>query len=100
MLVSDAMTKEPACVQTSDRLAHAAQLMWQEDCGALPVLQGATVVGMITDRDICMATWSRGLPPEGIQVCDAMSTRLVTCSPRDSISDVESRMRSNQLRRL
>jgi CBS domain-containing protein len=101
MKVADLMTKNVACIGTEDKLGSAAQLLWEHDCGALPVRRAdGKVVGMITDRDICMAAWSRGLAPDAITVADAMSTQLVGCSAHDSITDVESRMRSNQLRRL
>ena len=100
MLVSELMTREPARVEAHEKLATAAGKMWEHDCGALPVLQDGSVVGMITDRDICMAVWSRGLPPDAIGVVDAMSTRLVCCRDTDSLEDVERSMRSNQVRRL
>jgi CBS domain-containing protein len=100
MIVLDLMTRECACVTTDDNLAVAAGKMWDKDCGALPVLEGETVVGMLTDRDICMATWSRGLPPASITVMEAMSTKLVSCTTGDSIKQVEAAMRSQQVRRL
>jgi CBS domain-containing protein len=102
MLVADLMTKNTNSVRTDQTLADAAQLMWDRDCGALPVLQedGSRVVGMITDRDICMATWSRGSAPASVRVADAMSPNIVYCSPQDSISRAESLMQSNQVRRL
>ena len=81
MTVADLMTKNVAHVGTDDKLSYAAQLLWDRDCGALPVLRAdGRVVGMITDRDICMAAWSRGLAPDAITVADAMSTQLVGCS--------------------
>ena len=47
-------TKVRTCF-ISDSLATAAQLMWDHDCGCVPVLnEQAQVVGMLTDRDICM----------------------------------------------
>jgi CBS domain-containing protein len=101
MIVMDLMTKEAACVGVDENLASAAQRMWQRDCGALPVIrEDGGVVGMITDRDICMATWSRGSAPDSISVKDAMSTSVVTCRPGDSVREVEGAMRSNQVRRL
>lgn len=100
MIVLDLMTRECASVTTDDTLSVAAGRMWEKDCGAVPVLEGDVVVGMLTDRDICMATWSRGSPPDGIRVLEAMSTKLVTCTTADSIKQVEQAMRSQQVRRL
>jgi CBS domain-containing protein len=101
MNVSELMTTDIACISTDDTLAAAAQKLWDRDCGSLPVERAdGQVVGMITDRDICMACWSRGLPPTEIRVSDAMSTRLTACSPDDDIETVEASMRSNQIRRI
>jgi CBS-domain-containing membrane protein len=102
MLVEDLMTRNVASVRSDQTLAVAARLMWDCDCGALPVVDadGAKVVGMITDRDICMATWSREVAPSGIFVREAMSENLVVCQPRDPIGRAESIMRTKQVRRL
>jgi CBS domain-containing protein len=102
MLVADLMTPKPASIRSSDTLAAAAQTMWDCDCGALPVLDPATdrVCGMITDRDICMATWSRGCGPGSIAVADVISPALVCCRPHDTLGKVEASMRSNQVRRI
>jgi len=102
MFVADLMTKNPISVRTDQTLADAAQLMWDCDCGALPVVEGQAgkTVGMITDRDICMATWSRGSTPSQVRVMDAMSQDVVCCSEGDSLGRAESLMQSNQVRRL
>jgi CBS domain-containing protein len=101
MLVSDLMTRNPAPVRGEQDLALAAQLMWDRDCGALPVIDdNREVVGVITDRDICMATWSQGQAPGCILVAAVMSKNVISCRPEDSIWRAESIMRANQLRRL
>src|SRR4051812_28902645 len=100
--VSDLMTRNVASLRASEPLSTAAKMLWDEDCGAIPVLedQGDRVVGMLTDRDICMATWSRNLAPSQIPAAQAMSRGLVYCSPTDSIDTAEGTMRSCQVRRL
>jgi CBS-domain-containing membrane protein len=55
---------------------------------------------MVTDRDICMATWSRGLPPGSIFVDEAMSKELVRCTSDDTVARAGALMRSNQIRRI
>lgn len=100
--VMDLMTPRVISVRDGDALSVAAQVMWQQDCGIVPVLaeDGARVVGVLTDRDICMATWSRNLPPSAISCKDAMSTDPTCCSPHDSVAEAETLMRSHQVRRL
>ncbi|MGA8566253.1 MAG: CBS domain-containing protein, partial [Candidatus Binataceae bacterium] len=74
MKVKDIMTTNVRKCFTSDSLATAAQLMWEHDCGCVPVLnEDARVVGMIADRDICMAAFFQGTPLSGIKVSTVMS---------------------------
>ena len=74
MNVQDIMTSDVQCSGPDTNLAAAAHMMWDSDCGALPVLnvQGE-VIGMITDRDICMATATKNKPPLEITVWETIS---------------------------
>ncbi|HEY6558528.1 MAG TPA: CBS domain-containing protein [Polyangiaceae bacterium] len=101
MRVSELMTKVVACVRCNDPCGVAAKLMWDCDCGAVPVVdEGERVVGMITDRDICMAAWSRDSAPSAIRTGDVMSRQLYFCSPGDGVGLAENLMRSHQIRRI
>jgi len=57
-------------------------------------------VGVITDRDICMSALFQGKPLHDLHVSDAMAKKLMACSARDALSDVESTMRRARVRRL
>ena len=60
--VKELMTLDVSCCHPGDTLERAAELMWQHDCGCVPVVdEGSHVVGMITDRDVCMAAYTRGV---------------------------------------
>ncbi len=101
MIVADLMTENIARVRPDQSLNDAARLMWECDCGALPVLNEiGEVCGMITDRDICMATWLQNRAPSELRVSNAMSRQLHHCSPQDPISTAEALMRLKQIRRL
>lgn len=102
MDIQKLMTKRVAWVKSGDSLSSAARAMWDADCGAVPVLDPANeeVVGIITDRDICMASWSRNQPPSSICVSEVMSHHVTTCFPTDSVAAVEALMRSEQVRRI
>jgi CBS domain-containing protein len=102
MRVADLMITNVASCRSDEPLSAAASLMWDCDCGAVPVIEagGDRVVGMITDRDICMCSWMQGAAPQAIPVIDAMSRTLVCCSPRDSLAEAERAMRTNQIRRV
>jgi len=101
MSIRHLMTTKPLTVGLEDSLAVAAERMWAGDCGCLPVVnEDGVVVAMITDRDICMAAWSRNQSPHDVRVSDAMSKTLVTCRPDDTIEDVEAIMRFARVRRV
>lgn len=102
MVVADLMTKNALSITPHNKLADAALLMWQHDCGALPVVEpeSGRVIGMVTDRDICMACWSRNLSPGDVFVSDAMSQHLVHCHPSEAVERAETIMHANQIRRL
>jgi CBS domain-containing protein len=75
--------------------------MWDEDCGAIPVTGPDGVVkGMITDRHVCMACFTRDQSPSKIVVQDAMSRRLYSCGPGSSVADAEVVIRTNKVRRV
>ena len=99
--VRDVMTQQPRTCQPSDDLNHAAQLMWECDCGALPVVDASgRPIGMLTDRDICMAAYTRGLPLGELSVAGAMSGAPLTSKPTDTLRSVMDSMSRHQVRRV
>jgi CBS domain-containing protein len=101
MNVDELMTRQVASVRASDSTAVAARLMWDFDCGALPVLDSdGRAIAMITDRDICMAALMRDRAPSAIPVSEAMSRDLRCCGPDDAVADAEAMMRAYQIRRI
>jgi CBS domain-containing protein len=82
-------------------LSEAAALMWENDCGVLPVVgEGGRVVGMITDRDICFGAATKNRAPSGITVGEVMTGRVFACGPEDDIHDALKTMRHERVRRL
>ena len=103
MQVEHLMSKQVVCCSPEDSLSRAAQLMWDHDCGCLPVCTGngaSRVSGVITDRDICMSALFQGRPLAELKVADAMSRQVYTCRPTDSLADVERIMSEARIRRL
>lgn len=94
------MTTHVRTCQTDDALSQAAHLMWNEDCGIVPVLKDHQVVGVITDRDICMATYTQGKAPGELRIEGAMSKQLLSCSADDSLATALATMRESRVRRL
>jgi len=100
MIVDKIMTHDVKSCRLEDTLSTAAQIMWDNDCGAVPVVDGERVVGMITDRDICMAAWTQDTPLSRLLVSSTFSKDPVMCAPGDSVAKAEEAMRTYQLRRL
>ncbi len=101
MLTKHIMSQPVAVCQLSDNLEQAARLMWEDDCGAVPVVDSAgRAVAMLTDRDICMAAYTQGKPLHQIGVSTAMSKSLQSCLPDDTLERAEQLMMEHQLRRI
>ncbi len=101
MKVADLMTKNVRSCAPTCTLNDAAREMWENDCGVVPVVDaGRTVVGMITDRDICMAAYTRGRPLGEIPVDQVMARKLLTCRPDTALTQAEETMRTAQIRRM
>lgn len=101
MQVHELMTRSVIGCRTIDTLNDAARIMWEADCGCVPVLDDAGhPVGMLTDRDICMAAYTQGKPLLAIPIANAMASSVVVCRSDDSIATAEELMREHQLRRL
>lgn len=101
MKVADAMTREVFTCDLGDSLDSAARLMWNHDCGSVPVVDAdGRVVAMITDRDICMAAYTRGLPLDRISVQSTASHGVFVLHEGDSLAKAEAVMRREKIRRL
>ena len=101
MKVWELMEREVASCAPTDSLNVAARIMWERDCGCVPVVdRNNVVVGMITDRDICMGAYTQGRSLHLIQVQDAMGRPVVSCEPEDDLVTAEKLMRDNKIRRL
>jgi CBS domain-containing protein len=101
MRVEEVMTQDTKTCRPDDSLSRAAQIMWDGDCGCVPVVDAAgKAVGMITDRDICMAAYTRGQVLSEMTVASVCSPRVVGVDPGESVGSAERLMREYKVRRL
>jgi CBS domain-containing protein len=101
MQASDLMSRPAITCSASGPLSIAARLMWENDCGVLPVTDdGGRLVGMVTDRDICMAAYTQGSQLDAIETRTAMAANVLACRPNDSVESIERLMKSGQVRRI
>ena len=101
MKVKEVMTPEAKTIWITESLTDAAKEMWEHDCGALPIIKdGRKVVGMITDRDICMATAMRDRNPSQISVEEIMNKCVYSAKAEEDIEQALQTMREHKIRRL
>ena len=103
MRVEQLMSHDVKVCFEGDSLNHAAELMWNHNCGFLPVVLDdakRVLTGVITDRDIAMAAFTQGKTLCAIPVSLAMARGVQICHPADNISTAEALMRLKQVHRL
>jgi CBS domain-containing protein len=101
MKVERLMSQPVKTCRTTETLNRAAQLMWENDCGCIPVVdEDGRAVGMVTDRDVCMSAYTQGGRLDALRVASAMARDLRSCHATDTIVEAESIMRAAQVRRL
>jgi CBS domain-containing protein len=101
MNASEWMTKGVKSCRPGDSLERAAQIMWEHDCGVLPVVDAdERLVGVITDRDVCMAAYTRGRSLSQISVSDAMAHELHCVRDTDPVRSALALMRRARVRRV
>jgi CBS domain-containing protein len=101
MKVQEVMTSPAHSCTAEASLAAAAILMRDYKCGALPVLddQGRPV-GILTDRDVCMAVARKNRFPAAISVHEVMTPHPLTCSPDTDLTEAIEAMAEHHVRRL
>lgn len=101
MKVREIMSRNPVCCRVTDRLAEVAWKMYEGDCGVLPVLgDKGEGVGMITDRDVAIATMLKNKTPSEIAVAEVVSGNVYACGPDDDLEGALETMAAQRVRRL
>ena len=94
------MTKGTRSVLAATPVIEAAGLMRLHDIGAVPVLKGDQIVGMLTDRDIVLQLVAEGKDPRTTLVGDVMSTGSISVFDDQSVDEGVELMQKYQIRRL
>ena len=101
--VRDVMTQTPTCCTPETNLTEVARLMMENDCGAIPVVNGEktmTLIGIITDRDITCRTVALGLNPLKLTVGECMSSPSVMVTPETGLDECCKTMEASLVRRI
>lgn len=101
MKIMDVMVKTPAVCSLETNLGTAVEIMWNRNCGFLPVLDAQRfVVGVVTDRDIAIALGSKNRLPGEITVAEVATRKVHSSRPEYDIHMALDTMAENKVRRL
>jgi CBS domain-containing protein len=98
--VRDVMTTRPRAVAPQTPVTEVAELMEADDVGAIPVVEGDRLVGIVTDRDIVVRAVAKGKDLSGMPAAEVSSRELITVNPDDDLSDALKLMAQYQVRRV
>ena len=100
MKVKDLMTTDVKTCTPDTTLAAAAHLMWEGDCGILPVVDDGELVGVVTDRDMYIALATQNARASHLKVGAVATKTLATCAPEDDVQAALAIMKQALVRRL
>jgi CBS domain-containing protein len=98
MKVEELMNSAPRTCGPYDSLNRVAQIMWDDARGCVPIVDGARrPIGVLTERDIAMAAYTRGKRLTEISVLETMARRVICCESGGSVAEAEALMRERGL---
>jgi CBS domain-containing protein len=101
MKVKDVMKTNVSFCSTEDSLMKAAEVMRHRDCGVVPIVdEDKKVVGMLTDRDLCLAVVARNRKASDVKTEELLRGKAIVCSAEDKLEDALRKMRKYQVKRL
>lgn len=98
--ISEVMTRDVTLISPQDNIQHAAKMMADWNVGVLPVCDGKTLKGVLTDRDITVRAVTTGKAPADIKVADAMTSGVCWCFEDQSVGEALQQMGDIQIRRI
>jgi CBS domain-containing protein len=101
MKVQDAMMGTPIYCRPETNLGSAIELLWERNCGILPIVDAKQkVIGVVTDRDLCVALGTRNRLPGQITVGEVATGEVHSCRGQDDIHAALQTMAKMRVRRL
>lgn len=99
MQVREIMSRDVKVARPTDTIQSAAKCMNEIDAGSLPVCDGQTLQGMLTDRDIALRAVGEGRSFE-TPVAELMTGDVEYCFEDDDVRAAADQMAELQVRRL
>ena len=100
MKIQDVMTPNPMCCLPEDTSIQAARII---NAGIVPVVKSSidhSLVGVVTDRDLCLGVVAMDQHPETVPVQKCMTTNMIACQPNEDIERAAELMEEHQVRRI
>lgn len=101
MKIKEVMSTNPACCTPIDTAQNVAKMMCDLNVGSIPVVadqQSRTLVGMITDRDLCCSVLAQGLDPKTTRIQEFITYNPISCRDGENIDKCERVMQEHQIR--
>ena len=99
MQVSEIMTRKVETAAPDDSIEQVARRMAELDVGSMPVCEGRSIQGIVTDRDIVVRGVAQGLD-RNTPIRQVMTGQVESVRESDDLEDVHDRMSAAQVRRL
>lgn len=101
MKVKECMCNDVCCVKPEASLNEVAKLMSKNHVGCIPVCdENNCICGIVTDRDILLRAVACEKDTKNCTVSEIMTCNVCTCTQDDEMTNAESKMAQNQIRRL
>ena len=100
MQIREIMTQGAEVIYTDDTAQEAAAKMRELDVGALPVCDGDSIQGVVTDRDMAIRLVAEGRDPARTKVTDIMTPGVSYCFDDQAVEEAVMLMEAQQIRRL
>lgn len=103
MKIKEVMSTNPACCTPTDTIQNVAKMMCDRNVGSIPVVddqQSRTLLGMITDRDLCCSVLAQGLDPKTTRIQEFITYNPISCRDGENIDKCERVMQEHQIRRV
>ena len=100
MTIREIMTQDVESIPADTTIRNAAEKMASMDVGVLPVIESDELIGIITDRDICIRAVAEGLDPDSTAVHDVMTPNVECCHEDDEVEQCAELMEQRRIRRI
>jgi CBS domain-containing protein len=103
MKIREMMSKNPTCCTADETVQNVAKMMCESNVGSIPVVadrQSRTLLGMVTDRDLCCSVLVQGLDAKATAIRDFVTYSPVSCREGENIDKCERLMQEHQIRRI